>query len=285
MSIYVIGPRFGSSAGPSDGCTLRFLRTPAREDLRGERRTSVTLLALVPLRPGDGRGGESAIERRTDRPAVGWDRRNPEWDCLPPCPRRIIWLRARRTRGPCGTGRKVPPGPNGYRGGQFPQLCVRRLPRRAPPWVVSGPARHESCTRVLRDRPGRPGSWSPFHRDSHSDRVRPDLRPVPRSRGHPGGAGHLALLWQATQGIFYEFDTAAILLLSTSVVVLGVAMLRAPAFGRGLGGLTLALGAVAFVGGFIFGVTSLFAALFVIPVFVVLPILLGWTVYKLSKSR
>ena len=101
----------------------------------------------------------------------------------------------------------------------------------------------------------------------------------------PAEQATLALLWQATQGIFYEFDTAAILLLSTSVVVLGVAMLRAPAFGRGLGGLTLALGAVAFVGGFIFGVTSLFAALFVIPVFVVLPILLGWNVYKLSKSR
>src|SRR5205809_7646132 len=119
MSIYVIGPRFGSSAGPSDGCTLRFLRTPAREDSGGKGWTSVTLLALVPLRPGDGRGGESAIERRTERPAVGWDRRNPEWDCLPPRRRRSIWLRARRTRCPCCTCGMVPPGPHRARDRQL----------------------------------------------------------------------------------------------------------------------------------------------------------------------
>src|SRR5438046_2978555 len=112
-----------------------------------------------------------------------------------------------------------------------------------------------------------------------------DERSVLRWGGTGGILGGIVLLLGlAAQGICYEFDAAASLLLRTGVVVVGVAMLRAPASGRRLGGLPLALGAVAFVGGFIVGITSLFAALFVIPVFVVLPILLGWNVYKLSKS-
>jgi hypothetical protein len=93
----------------------------------------------------------------------------------------------------------------------------------------------------------------------------------------------LALVWQATQGMFYEFDTAAVLLLSTGIIVLGVAMLRAPAFGNGFGGLTMVLGAAALVGGFFFGVTSFLAALLVVPIYIVLPILLGWKLYRLSR--
>src|SRR3989442_6014357 len=50
----------------------------------------------------------------------------------------------------------------------------------------------------------------------------------------------LALLWQATQGMFNEFDVAATLLLSTGLIVLGVAMIRTPAFGKIFGGLCAA---------------------------------------------
>jgi Domain of unknown function (DUF4386) len=100
----------------------------------------------------------------------------------------------------------------------------------------------------------------------------------------PADQATLALIWQATQGMFNQFDTAAVLLLSTGFIVLGVAMIRAPAFGKGVGGLSVAFGAVAFVGGFIFGVTSVLAALLVVPVFIILPILLGWKVYNLSRS-
>ena len=100
----------------------------------------------------------------------------------------------------------------------------------------------------------------------------------------PADQATLALIWQATQGMFNQLDTSAVLLLSTGFIVLGVAMLRAPGFGKAIGGLTMLFGALAFIGGFIFGVTSLLAALLVVPVFIILPILLGWKVYRLSKA-
>jgi len=100
----------------------------------------------------------------------------------------------------------------------------------------------------------------------------------------PADQATLALIWQATQGMFNQLDTSAVLLLSTGFVVLGVAMIRAPGFGKAIGGLTMLFGALAFIGGFIFGVTSLMAALLVVPVFIILPILLGWKVYRLSKA-
>ena len=94
----------------------------------------------------------------------------------------------------------------------------------------------------------------------------------------------LTLVWQATQGIFYELDTAAVLLMSVGIVVLGFAMLGSPRFGRVLGGLSMVLGAAAFAVIFFFGVTSLSAAILVVPIFIVLPILLGWKVYSLSRT-
>ena len=100
----------------------------------------------------------------------------------------------------------------------------------------------------------------------------------------PADQATLALIWQATQGMFNQLDTSAVLLLSTGFIVLGAAMLRAPGFGKGVGGLSMAFGALAFVGGFVFGVTSIVAALLVVPVFIILPILLGWKVYILSRS-
>jgi hypothetical protein len=94
----------------------------------------------------------------------------------------------------------------------------------------------------------------------------------------------LALMWQATQGIFNELDTAAILLLPTGIIVLGVAMLSAPAFGKVLGWLSVVLGAAAVAGGFFFGTTSVVAAVVDIPIFILYPILLGWKVYSLSRA-
>lgn len=106
---------------------------------------------------------------------------------------------------------------------------------------------------------------------------------------HAPGATHvqqatLTLMWQATQGMFNELDTAAVLLLSTGIIVFGIAMLKAAAFGKSYGGLTLVLGAAALVGGFFFGTTSLVAAVVVVPIYIALPILLGRKVYRLSKA-
>ena len=44
----------------------------------------------------------------------------------------------------------------------------------------------------------------------------------------------LTLLWQATQGMFNQFDVAATLLLSTGLIVLGVAMIQGISFWQGL---------------------------------------------------
>jgi hypothetical protein len=99
----------------------------------------------------------------------------------------------------------------------------------------------------------------------------------------PAEQATLALLWQATQGIFFELDAAAILLLSVAMVVLGVAMLKAPNFGKRVGTLVSVLGGEALFVTSVFGVTSFLVALLLIPVFVVIPIALGWKVYSMSK--
>jgi len=92
------------------------------------------------------------------------------------------------------------------------------------------------------------------------------------------------LVWQATQGMFNQFDTAAVLLLSTGIVVLGVGMLTSPTFGKGYGGVSVAVGVAGLIEMFFFGITSVLAAIIILPLYIILPILLGWKVYSLSKS-
>jgi len=93
------------------------------------------------------------------------------------------------------------------------------------------------------------------------------------------------LVWQATQGMFNQFDTAAVLLLSVGIIVLGVGMATSPTFGRGLGWVSIVVGVAGLVEMFIFGIASVLAAVVILPLYIVLPILLGWKVYTLSKSR
>lgn len=61
-------------------------------------------------------------------------------------------------------------------------------------------------------------------------------------------------------------------------------MLRTPAFGKGFGGVSVVVGAAGVVAGFLFGVTSTVTAAVLLPLYVGLPILLGWKVYRLSKT-
>ncbi len=58
----------------------------------------------------------------------------------------------------------------------------------------------------------------------------------------------LTLMWQSTQGMFNQLDTSATLLLSTGLVVLGVAMIRSSAFGKFFGGLSVVAGAARALG-------------------------------------
>src|SRR5918998_2997100 len=60
----------------------------------------------------------------------------------------------------------------------------------------------------------------------------------------PEDQATLVLLWQATQGINDGLFGVGLLLVPIGFIALGVAMLGAPAFGRGFGGVSVALGVI-----------------------------------------
>lgn len=94
-----------------------------------------------------------------------------------------------------------------------------------------------------------------------------------------------AVVWQATQGMFFELDVAAGLLLSIGFIVLGIAMIQATGFGKRLGGLSVVLGALSLLGISlipVLGEASIVAVL-AVPVYIVLPILWGMRLYRLSR--
>lgn len=100
----------------------------------------------------------------------------------------------------------------------------------------------------------------------------------------PADQANLVLMWRAIQGIFNETDTVGITLMAIGFIVLGVAMLRAPAFGRGFGGVSVAFGVAVIAGISVFAVDSLLIFPFVILAFIAFPLLFGWKVYRLSKT-
>jgi hypothetical protein len=98
----------------------------------------------------------------------------------------------------------------------------------------------------------------------------------------------LVLLWQATQGITHTFFFVGSLFMTLCFIVLGVAMLGAPAFGKRFGGVSIVLGVIGLVG----VIASLFLAgeigpqVMGIAVFanlIFLP-LFGWKVFRLSRA-
>ncbi len=100
----------------------------------------------------------------------------------------------------------------------------------------------------------------------------------------PGEQTALIPLWQATQGIFYETDTVGFFLLAIGLIVLGVAMFRAPAFGMVFGGVSMVIGVVGVVAIYVVGLGSISFAAVVVLTNVVFPLLFGWKVYRLSKA-
>jgi hypothetical protein len=97
-----------------------------------------------------------------------------------------------------------------------------------------------------------------------------------------------ALLWEATRGVTNTFFFLGTLFSMVCFIILGVAMFRAPAFGRRFGGLSIAFGTI--------GVAGVVAGLFVtgdaaiqvvgigvLTNIVFLP-LFGWKIYRLSRS-
>lgn len=72
----------------------------------------------------------------------------------------------------------------------------------------------------------------------------------------PGDQATLVFLWQGIQGIFNELDTVSFVFMSIGFIVLGVAMLKAPAFGKRFGVLSVAFGVAGVLGISLFGVNS-----------------------------
>jgi len=98
----------------------------------------------------------------------------------------------------------------------------------------------------------------------------------------------VVLLWQATQGITHTFFFVGSLFMVMCFIVLGVAMLSAPAFGRRFGGVSMVLGVIGILGVvaslFVPGETgvqvmgiAVFANLIFLPLF-------GWKLSRLSRG-
>ncbi len=95
----------------------------------------------------------------------------------------------------------------------------------------------------------------------------------------------LVLMWQATEGIFDALFGVGLLLVPTGFIVLGVAMLGAPAFGKVVGGVSVVLGAVGVVAASVLLVDPLSPSAFVgVLALIVFHLVLGWRLYSLSRA-
>ena len=95
----------------------------------------------------------------------------------------------------------------------------------------------------------------------------------------------LALLWQAIWSMIDMITYVGFFIVPIGFIVLGVGMLGSPAFGKGFGGVSMALGVVGFIAAVfqiadpasMIGVGSYFAI-------IIFFLVLGWKVYNLSRS-
>lgn len=101
----------------------------------------------------------------------------------------------------------------------------------------------------------------------------------------PQDQATIVLLWQANQGIFDALLATGLVLLPTGVVALGVAMLRAPGFGRVSGGATVTLGVIALAAAsvFVLDPTSPIVALAFLAL-IVFSLAMGWKIRRRSTA-
>jgi predicted membrane channel-forming protein YqfA (hemolysin III family) len=103
---------------------------------------------------------------------------------------------------------------------------------------------------------------------------------------NPEAKATIALMWQATWGIFDAVLYVGFFVVPTGLILLGVAMLGSPAFGKGLGWVSIVLGVLGLVAAILqmvdpssmIGAGSYFACL-------IFYLVLGWKVFGLSRAR
>jgi hypothetical protein len=101
----------------------------------------------------------------------------------------------------------------------------------------------------------------------------------------PEDQATLALMWQATWGIFDAILYVGFFVVPVGILALGVAMFGAPAFGKGFGGVSVVLGVLGLVAAVLqmvdpsadAGVGSYFAGIIFYLIF-------GWKVFSLSRA-
>ncbi len=101
----------------------------------------------------------------------------------------------------------------------------------------------------------------------------------------PADQATLAILWQTIRGIFDAMLYVGFFVVPIGIIVLGVGMLGAPAFGKGFGRVIVVLGGIGLVAAVLqivapssmIGMGSYFAIL-------ISCLVLGWKVYSLSKA-
>lgn len=100
----------------------------------------------------------------------------------------------------------------------------------------------------------------------------------------PADQAALALIWQATWGIFDALLLAGLVIVAVGLTALGVAILRNPAFGKVLGWFSVTLGLLGIVAGGVLLVDpgSLIAVVSVLSL-IMFHFVLGWKVYSLSR--
>jgi hypothetical protein len=103
--------------------------------------------------------------------------------------------------------------------------------------------------------------------------------------GSPQEQATLVLMWQATEGIFDALFGVGLLLVPIGFIALGVAMLGTPTFGKGFGGVSVALGVVGVVAASVLLVDPLSPSAFVgVLALIVFHLVLGWNIYSLSRA-
>jgi hypothetical protein len=101
----------------------------------------------------------------------------------------------------------------------------------------------------------------------------------------PEDQATLVLMWQATEGIFDALFGVGLLLVPIGLVALGVAMLRAPDFGKGFGGVSVVLGVVGIVAASVLVVDPLSPSAFIgVLALITFHLVVGWKVYSLSRA-